>query len=52
MEKAKPKVAKKAKPATKYTPTAKESKNLKDAAAMKNMRPVFKSGGKCKHGCK
>lgn len=39
----------------KYTPTAKESKNIKDATQMKNMRPVMKSGGKmskCKDGCK
>lgn len=34
----------------KYTPTAKEKKNLKDATEMKNMRPVFKSGGKAYKG--
>ena len=32
----------------KYKPTAKESKNIKDATQMKNMRPVMKSGGKMK----
>lgn len=30
----------------KYVPTAKEKKNIKDATEMKNMRPVFKAGGK------
>lgn len=41
--------------AKKYSPTAKEAKNIKDATKMKNMRPVMKSGGamgKCKNGCK
>jgi hypothetical protein len=36
------------KPVKKYSPTAKEKKNLKDATQMKNMRPVFKSGGDIK----
>lgn len=53
-------VIKKAQKGTKLTkvvskPTLKESKNLKDATQMKNMRPVFKDGGsmsKCKTGCK
>lgn len=39
------------KPKAKYTPTKKEAKNLKDATQMKNMRPVFKSGGMAKKGC-
>lgn len=34
--------------AKKYTPTAKEAKNIKDATKMKNMKPVFKCGGKMK----
>ena len=32
----------------KYVPTAKEAKNIKDATKMKNMKPVFKCGGKMK----
>ena len=42
------------KPKAKYKPTAKEAKNIKDATEMKNMRPVFKVGGKMKKkdGCK
>ena len=36
------------KPKAKYTPTTKEVKNIKDATEMKNMRPVFKAGGKMK----
>jgi hypothetical protein len=43
------------KPKVKYVPTKKQAKNIKDATQMKNMRPVFKSGGKsmkkCKYGC-
>lgn len=48
------KVTKKVTATKKYTPTAKEKKNIKDATQNKNMRPPFKSGGsmdKCKGGC-
>jgi hypothetical protein len=33
------------KPVKKYVPTARQKKNIEDAKQMKNMRPVFKSGG-------
>ena len=32
----------------KYTPTAKEKQNIKDATQMKNMRPAGPSGGRVK----
>ena len=41
----KKKTVKPAKTIEKYVPTARQKKNIEDAKQMKNMRPVFKSGG-------